>query len=120
MSVGLVAGTEKNDPFGHSFYRSPIIDAKYRIAFGHSVNNEKNKNFTDRIKTRLAYVPGPKYVQHSDWRNNIKGRTGKFLQKERRTFTDEIMKFERNKPAPNTFDTKERLKKLEKIEGSYT
>ena len=63
MSVGLVAGTEKTNPFGHSFYRSPIADTRYKIAFGHSVDNQKHKNFTDRIATRLGYVPGPKYME---------------------------------------------------------
>lgn len=80
LSVGLVAGTIKNEPFGHTFYRSPIRDNKYRIAFGHSVNVEKNKNFTDRFAGRQTFIPGSKYVQHSDWRENIKGRSGKFLQ----------------------------------------
>lgn len=114
-----MAGTEKNEPFGNTYYRSPIRDTKYRIAFGHSVNVEKNKNFADRVATRLTYVPGSYYVQHSDWRENIKGRSGKFLQNQRRTFTDEVMKFEKNKPAPNAFDNKEEVKKMH-VEGSYT
>lgn len=84
------------------------------------MNIEKNKNFTDRISNRLNYVPGPRYVQHSDWRENIRGRTGKFLGRPRTTFTDEIMKFEKTKPAPSTFDNKEKLKKMQKIPGSYT
>ena len=58
----MVAGTERIQPFGHSFYRSPVDDTRYRIGFGHSVNAEKNKNFTDRIAKRLSFVPGPKYV----------------------------------------------------------
>ena len=62
LSVGLVAGTEKNEPFGHTFYRSPIRDTKYRINFGHSVNVEKNKNFTDRMKEKQTVLPGYKYV----------------------------------------------------------
>ena len=120
LSVGNVAGTEKNQPFGHSFYRSPTRDTKYRIALGNSVNNEKHKSFVEIVANKLNFVPGPKYVQHSDWRENIKGRAGKFLGAQRKTFTDDIMKFEKTKPAPNAFDNKEKLKKAEKIEGSYT
>ena len=120
LSVGVVAGTTKDAPFGHSFYRSPTIDTKYRIHLGNSVNNEKNKCFVDIVANKLNFVPGPKYVQQPDWRENIKGRAGKFLGAQRKTFTDEVMKFEKTKPAPNAFDNKEKLKKAMKIEGSYT
>ena len=30
------------------------------------------------------------------------------------------MKYEKSKPAPTAFDNKEKLKKMQKIEGSYT
>jgi hypothetical protein len=120
LSVGVVAGTERNTPFGHALYRSPIRDTKYRIALGNSTNQEKHKSFVEIVANKVNFVPGPKYVQHSDWRENIKGRTGKFLGAQRKTFTDEVMKFEKTKPAPNAFDNKEKLKKAQKVEGSYT
>ena len=39
---------------------------------------------------------------------------------QRKTFTDDVMKFEKTKPAPNAFDNKEKMKKAMKIHGSYT
>ena len=57
--------------------------------------------------------------ESGDWRENIKGRRGKFLGAPRTTFTESVMKYEKNKPAPNAFDNKEKLKKMEKIEGNY-
>ena len=120
LSVGVVAGTAKDAPFGHSFYRSPTRDTKYRIALGNSINNEKHKSFVEIVANKLNFVPGPKYVQQQDWRENIRGRAGKFLQAQRKTFTDDVMKFEKTKPAPTAFDNKEKLKKAMKIEGSYT
>lgn len=77
------------------------------------------ENFADLEAKRLNFIPGPKYVKHSDWRDNIKGRAGKFLQKPRKTFSDEIMEYERKTPAPSKFDNKEQLKKLIKIPGNY-
>ena len=59
-------------------------------------------------------------MQHSDWRENIKGRTGKFLGADRKTFTDEVMEYENKLPAPSKFDNKEQLKKLIKTPGNYT
>ena len=120
LSVGLAAGTERTQPFGHSFYHSPKADTKYRISIGHTSNNEKLKNFADLEAKLLNYIPGPKYVQHSDWRNNIRGRAGKFLGRPRHTFTDEIMEYEKKKPAPSKYDNKEQLKKkFIKTPGNY-
>ena len=58
-------------------------------------------------------------MQHSDWRNNIKGRTGTFLKKPRKTFTEEIMEYEKKTPAPSKYDNKEALKKKIKTPGNY-
>jgi len=74
LSVGLVAGTQKDTPFGHPLYRAPTCDTRYRIEMGNAANKEKNKSYVDRVATRLAWVPGPKYVAHRDWRENIKSR----------------------------------------------
>ena len=52
LSVGVVAGTAKDAPFGHSFYRSPTRDTKYRIALGNSINNEKHKSFVEIVWRR--------------------------------------------------------------------
>ena len=73
LSVGVVAGTTRTDPFGFDFYQSPKIDCKYRIGVGNSTNNEKRKNFADLEAKRLSFIPGPKYGQLQDWRNNYKG-----------------------------------------------
>lgn len=59
-------------------------------------------------------------MKHSDWRENIKGRSGKFLGAARKTFTEVIMEAEKKTPAPSKYDNKEQLKKLEKVHGNYT
>ena len=108
LSVGLVAGTAVDKPFGHDFYRSPVADQVfYKITVGNTNYKEKCKNFADLEAKRLNFIPGPKYVQHADWRENIKGRTGKFLGAKRKTFTDEVMEYEHKLPAPSKFDNKE-------------
>ena len=62
LSVGVVAGTAKDNPFGHHFYRSPVRDTKYRISLGNATNNEKHKSFVEITANKLMFVPGPKYV----------------------------------------------------------
>jgi len=99
-------------------------DKMYRISVGNAHNNEKLKNFADLEAKRLEPIPGPnKYYKEKardwDWRDNIKGRTGKFLGRPRHTFTHEIMEYEKKKPAPSKFDNKEALKKLIKTPGNY-
>ena len=119
MSVGFVAGTEKNNPFVFDFYKSPVHDTRYRISVGNSVNTRKRENFADLEAKRLNFIPGPKYVKQPDWRDNIPGRTGKFLCRPRKTFTDEVMEYEKKLPAPSKYDNKEKLKKATKICGNY-
>ena len=73
----------------------------------------------ETISRARSYVPGPR-LKHTDWRQNIPGRTGKFLGRPRKTFTDEIMEYERKTPAPSKFDNWEALKKkMHKIPGNY-
>ena len=67
----------------------------------------------------MDYVPGPKYLKQPEWKDNIKSRQGKFLMKPRKTFTEEIMEYEKKTPAPSKFDNKEKLKKLIKTPGNY-
>lgn len=93
-------------------------DTKYKIRNGNE-NKDKLRNFADIEAKRLSFIPGPKYVAPSDWRENIKGRSGKFLQNKRKTFTDEIMEYEKKLPAPSKYDNKEALKKLQKTPGNY-
>lgn len=119
LSVGLVIGTMKPAPFGHNFYKSPKADSKYRISVGNATLTERRKNFADLEAKNVNHIPGPKYVRHTDWRENIKGNIGKFLKKPRKTFTDEIMEYEKKTPAPSKFDNKEALKKLIKTPGNY-
>ena len=53
LSVGVVAGTAKDKPFGHEFYRQPVGDTVfYRVALGND-NKEKRKNFADAEAKRL-------------------------------------------------------------------
>ena len=86
---------------------------------GNAVNKEKLSNFADLHALNLKYIPGPKYLKHSDWRDNIKGRKGKFLSEARKTFTDRIMEYEKKTPAPSKYDNKEQLKKQQKVTGNY-
>ena len=79
LSVGLVAGTDKDEPFGFDFYRSPKVDVKYKISTGNADGKDKLRNFADIEAKRLSFIPGPKYISQADWRENIKGRSGKFL-----------------------------------------
>lgn len=119
LSVGVVAGTQRSMAFGFDNYTSPKIDTKYRIAIGNTTQNSKLKNFADLEAKGKAFIPGPKYVQHSDWRHNIKGRTGKFLGAARTTFSEEIMNFEKKKPAPSKYHNAEALKKRVRVPGNY-
>ncbi len=41
------------------------------------------------------------------------------MKNARKTFTDEIMEYEKKTPAPSKYDNKEALKKLEKVPGNY-
>ena len=119
LTVGQLAGTERKNPFGHQFYRSPKADTKYNISIGHPCNREKRKNFADLEAKVMDYVPGPKYLKQPEWKDNIKSRQGKFLCKPRKTFTEDIMDYEKKLPAPSKFDNKEKLKKLIKTPGNY-
>lgn len=67
LSVAVVAGTEQTEPFGHSFYRTPINDTSYRLKVGHYNAREKNKCFVDTIAKNLQYIPGPKYMKLPKW-----------------------------------------------------
>jgi len=41
------------------------------------------------------------------------------LKSARKTFTEEIMDYEKKTPAPSKYDNKEALKKLDKVTGNY-
>ena len=49
-------------------------------------------------------TPAAIYVPHSDWKDNF-GRRGKFGKYKRSTFTDELMKIEKDKPSPQKYET---------------
>ena len=125
MSVGYVTGTERFRPFeaAGSDYNPPIADdIFYRVKTGDDMNKEKRRNFADLEAKRMSFVPGPsKYMTQPDWRKNIKGKRGKFLKKERRTFTESVMKYEKKKPAPSKYYNKEALKEQDpRPLGNYT
>ena len=46
-----------------------------------------------------------------DWRKHMTGRRGKFLKKPRETFTEEVFRTEKQKPAPSKYhkDNKNRI-----------
>ena len=108
MSVSLAAGTDKFEPFGIPFYRSPVADETTAI-------NEKNykkigkklrpraltkpANFADKEAKRLSFIPGPKYGKMPDWRENVNTQQDFKLMKKRKTFTDDVMEYEKQKPA---------------------
>ena len=87
------------------------------------MNKEKQQCFVDIISDNLKQVPGPKHLKQVDWKEwSISHNRRGFFSKggPRNTFTDEVMKIEKNKPAPSKFDNKEQLKKLDKVPGNYT
>lgn len=119
MSVGYVAGTERDKPFGFDLYNAPAADHRYRIeTLGK--NDEKRKNFAQTQADSLKWVPGPKYVEMPNWTQNIKGSRGKFLKKARKTFTDDVIDYEKKLPGPNRYTNMQAMKKnMERIPGVY-
>lgn len=43
-------------------------------------------------------------MPHSDWKDNF-GRRGRFGKYKRLTFTDDVMKSEKDKPSPQKYET---------------
>ena len=69
---------------------------------------------------KYKWVPGPQYVGATDWKTNFPGRRGKFLEKKRTTFTDDIMDYEKKLPAPSKYINMGAMKRRERIPGVYT
>ena len=81
-------------------------------------NKEARKNFAHSAAQAKKWVPGPNYGQ-TDWKLNFKGNRGKFLGKQRKTFTDDIMEYEKKLPAPSKYTNMVALKNRERIPGVY-
>ena len=64
------------------------------------------------------WVPGPNYNQ-TDWKLNFRGNRGKFMLKQRKTFTDDILEYEKKLPAPSKYTNLAALKARERIPGIY-
>ena len=118
MSVGYVAGTQREKPFGFDLYNAPAADHKYML---HTMCNfkEKRVNFAEKEGRANSWVPGPKYMGCQDWRKNIPLKTGCFLKKARTTFTEEVFKEKKALPAPNKYTNFKALEKRNKILGQY-
>ena len=118
LSVGYVAGTQRKKAFGFDLYNVPKADHRYKI-LNLGSNNEKRKNFAQSAADAMKWVPGPLYMGAADWKKNFPGRRGKFLEKKRTTFTDEIQEYEKKLPGPNKYPKEDCLKKKERITGVY-
>ena len=122
VPINVMANTARKDKFGIDFYNNPKEDLFYRISMGHGTNKEALKNFADIQAKKKQFIPGPKYVQHADWRDNHKFNIGRFLKKPRDTFTDDVMKFEKTKPAFGRYEADDKNRKASnqrKITGNY-
>ena len=144
LTVGQVAGTQRNRVFGFDPYINPAADHRYRI-LGGSDNKRRRENFADLAAKAKQWVPGSNQFKQPNWRvpgrnlpisnvepeqhsiNSTDLRRGKFLTKPRDTFTEDVMKFEKAKPAPsqyqfNNLDPKTHREKERnyKVQGTYT
>lgn len=114
LAISVCAGTAKDAPFGFSDYRTPrgeLLDPKtgrYKQKTSHVTNKEKFKCFTEINSNIFKSNPGPggKYtIDGGDWTSTYAKTKFAFLKKPRDTFTADVMKFEKNKPAPSRYHT---------------
>lgn len=58
----------------------------------------------DEFAKEKKWVPGAKYIEHSDW--NLTGpKVGKWGTYKKQTFFQDIMNQQKSKPAPTTYNT---------------
>ena len=139
LSIGEVAGTQREKVFGVDFYKNPKADHKYRI-LGSAGVRKKRMAFTDIEANFKKWVPSPNQFKQTNWKygshmpiSNLETHTlqsgevrrGVFSNRPRTTFTEEVMKAEKIKPAPshyqwNNLDKKTQRDKNYRINGSYT
>lgn len=76
LSVGYVAGTERNRVFGVDFYKNPKADTKYRILGSAEYKLEAASSkkprirpaFTDIISKQKQWVPGSNQFKQTNWK----------------------------------------------------
>jgi hypothetical protein len=114
MTVGYVAGTQREKPFGFDLYNAPKADHKYEMRTMTNWREARRSQAHDYGRAR-SWMPAPsKHSNQPDWRKNIPLKTGCFLKKQRETFTAEVLRVEKPKPGPNKYTN---FKQMEGIEG---
>ena len=123
LTVKEVAGIKDKPQFGFDPYEMPKIGPLERVC-GFATGKQKNvcqsggmplaphdptkyqASYTDNQRVHGWYpTPGGIYVPHSDWKEQFP-RRGKFGKYKKMTFTDEVFKYEKDKPSPQKYDTK--------------
>ena len=106
LTVHEVGGVKPKPAFGFEPFEIPKHGHPKRVC-SFAPGKSKNICFTDIAQKNTKWKPGPIYIEHSDWRKNIDfGKFGKYTMP-KITFTDEQMRWERNRrPAgPTSYDT---------------
>ena len=117
LSIGVVAGTQREKVFGVDYYKNPKADHKYRI-LGSAGVRKKRLAFTEIESNFKKWVPSPNQFKQTNWKygahmpiSNLDTHTlqsgevrkGVFSNRPRTTFTEEVMKAEKIKPAPSLY-----------------
>lgn len=90
LTVREAAGIKQPDIFGIDPMRIPKNELPRRVC-SFAPGKSKNICFTDIVKKEKAWVPGPVYILHTDWRKHLPPR-GKFLKGRKELFTETVFK----------------------------
>lgn len=103
LTVRETAGIKEQSPFGVEPFVIPKKGLDKRVC-SYAPSQSKNICFIDHVQKDTKWKPGPIYVPHSDWRKNL--TAGKFGKYKKITFTEDQMKWEKNRrPAgPTSYD----------------
>ena len=85
-----MAGIKQPEIFGIEPFIIPKTGLQRRVC-SFAPGKSKNICFTDIVKKEKAWVPGPVYVLHTDWRQHLPPR-GKFLKGRKELFTETVFK----------------------------
>lgn len=102
LTVRENAGIKSPEPFSFEPFKIPKHGFQKRVC-SFAPGKSKNICFTDIVKSEKAWVPGPIYILHSDWRKHLPPR-GKFLKAKKELFTDTVFKREKNKVPPTAYN----------------
>lgn len=108
MSVRECAGVKSPEPFGFEPFKIPKHALQRRVC-SYAPSHSKNICFTDIVKKEKAWVPGPVYILHTDWRKHLPPR-GKFLKGRKELFTETVFKREKSKVPPTAYNVLEAKK----------